>query len=702
MELSEMVEFARNFAVMVKITGPDPKGLKMRNHAFHQYISGKTTLSASGLLLPRNLLKDMNFESCEKGAVVVTAASIVEPFLSQKSKMIDAQGIPELIPGAQIEVMVEVKEGTLQNPVSLDGGGSKWFSARVLRVVDVPASSSAIQSLIEASSGTSDQCWEVGWSLSARIDTSQKLMDSEIQAKSKDGLKDVNLIGKAATRIAFLVLPSLCEDVPEVKMANTNKRGDFILSMGSPFGILSPLHFFNSISVGSVANCYPSASSNKSLLMADIRCLPGMEGGPVFSQHACLVGILNRPLRQSGGAEIQVVIPWTAIKGAMIDLFQSDYPEKGIQYVQNVSDVTTAELNSLRPQVLPEFINRHPVSCSSAPFAVQQSMTSVCLITLDNGVWASGVLLNKEGLVLTNAHLLEPWRYGKTAIQGGRSKTSIKNIFTMLEDSVPPNALEPIDYPSKNRGPQPIHQVTSQISVRVDLDNSWLWCDAKVVYVSKGPLDISLLQLESVPHQLCPINADLSCPSLGSKAYVIGHGLFGPRCDLSPSISSGVVAKVVKAKVDVSHQLDLCKSRGGEVPVMLETTASVHPGSSGGAVVNSTGHMIALVTSNAKHGGGTVIPHMNFSIPSGALEPLFIFAKDMRDVTPLKQLDRPNSELASVWAMMPKISPEPEPLLRDKGSQFAKFMQERQELPLKSRQRNPSESLTRDTIPSKL
>lgn len=29
---------------------------------------------------------------------------------------------------------------------------------------------------------------------------------------------------------------------------------------------------------------------------------------------------------------------------------------------------------------------------------------------------------------------------------------------------------------------------------------------------------------------------------------------------------------------------------------MLETTAAVHPGSSGGAVVNSNGHMIGLVT----------------------------------------------------------------------------------------------------------
>lgn len=35
------------------------------------------------------------------------------------------------------------------------------------------------------------------------------------------------------------------------------------------------LIFGISISVGSVANSYPPCSSSKSLLMADIRCLPG-------------------------------------------------------------------------------------------------------------------------------------------------------------------------------------------------------------------------------------------------------------------------------------------------------------------------------------------------------------------------------------------------------------------------------------------
>ena len=62
----------------------------------------------------------------------------------------------------------------------------------------------------------------------------------------------------------------------------------------------------------------------------------------------------------------------------------------------------------------------------------------------------------------------------------------------------------------------------------------------------------------------------------------------------SPSVCSGVVSKVVKAKAP-----SYCQSvQGGniQIPAMLETTAAVHPGGSGGAVVNSKGHMIGLVT----------------------------------------------------------------------------------------------------------
>lgn len=59
---------------------------------------------------------------------------------------------------------------------------------------------------------------------------------------------------------------------------------------------------------------------------------------------------------------------------------------------------------------------------------------------------------------------------------------------------------------------------------------------------------------------------------------------------------------------------------------------------------------------------------------------------DMQDLPVLQKLDRPNKHLASVWALMPPLSPQPsprtmQPQLEDigegKGSRFAKFIAER-------------------------
>lgn len=61
--------------------------------------------------------------------------------------------------------------------------------------------------------------------------------------------------------------------------------------------------------------------------------------------------------------------------------------------------------------------------------------------------------------------------------------------------------------------------------------------------------------------------------------------------DLCPSLSAGVVSRVVR-----TGNFSQCRGSSEEPPVMLETTAAVHPGGSGGAVVNEHGRMIGLVT----------------------------------------------------------------------------------------------------------
>ncbi|XVE51371.1 hypothetical protein DITRI_Ditri02bG0034800 [Diplodiscus trichospermus] len=744
MGLPETVDFARNFSVLVRVQGPDPKGLKMRKHAFHQYLSGKTTLSASGMLLP-DTLYNTEVAKCIWGSdsgqnlkLVMTVASVVEPFLTIQHRENLSQGLPELIPGARIDIMVEENMD-----VNSDKGDCHWLTARLLKMVDVPISSLALKSLVEASSGSQEHGWEFGWSLASTHQPSMNGIQTQIEYDNKllmeshrqvvGELSNPSLMARSTTRIAILGVNLYLNDLPNIGISPLIKRGEFLLAMGSPFGILSPVHFFNSISVGSVANCYPPKSSDRALLMADIRCLPGMEGGPVFGDQNTLVGILIRPLRQKNSdAEIQLVIPWEAIASGCSDLLlkEPQIAEKGIHFNKGNLNAVGNELfsNSNGSNGLRCYSDDHPNACSPSLLPIEKAMASICLITVDNGVWASGVVLNDQGLILTNAHLLEPWRFGKTTVSGRNPEAP----FFQPEDSASPEVKGFSRYQKSNIPPFSLNIVKSSVvdeqkgyklkslyrghrSIRVRLDhlNPWIWCEAKVVYICKGPLDVALLQLDCISDKLSPIEAEFAQPSLGSKAYVIGHGLLAPRCGFSPSVCSGVVAKVVKAEMPLYYKSFL--PGVSHFPAMLETTAAVHPGGSGGAVVNSDGRLIGLVTSNARHGGGTVIPHLNFSIPSVVLMPIFQFARDMQDFTPLQILDQPNEHLSSVWALMPPLSSKPrpplnlrQPLLDDngdkegKGSRFAKFIAERNELLKRSDQFGKAERLSNEILPSKL
>ncbi|XP_057948608.1 glyoxysomal processing protease, glyoxysomal [Malania oleifera] len=758
MNLPEIADFARNFAVMVRVQGPDPKGLKMRKHAFHHYHSGKTTLSASGMLVPDSLCNMKIYYNNDQSptpssAFVVTVASVIEPFLTLQHRENISQVLPELIPGAQIDIMVEDKIRMEYASKEMDERTPHWIPAQLLAMVDVSVSSIALQSLIDASSGSSEHGWEVGWSLASYSNEAQPYLDSiktevghdiELSRESWRPLDagesgHPSILGSSTTRVALLRLSSICKELPNMVISSSNKRGDLLLAMGSPFGVLSPGHFFNSISVGSISNYHPSSSSSRSLLMADIRCLPGMEGGPVLGDHAHVIGILTRPLRQkSSGAEVQLVIPWEAIAIASTDLLKKECQNAGKRINTGSGNVNAVGMTCLSNSCGSDGTSNnnlsHPVSGCLSLSLIEKAMTSICLVTVDGGIWASGVLLNNKGLILTNAHLLEPWRFGRSTVNYGKNGNDSQMLFLQPKESVSPmeegvgnqqmswgllpesqKIVSSVDDKSGKYNFRSTYSGLRRIRVRLDHVDPWIWCDASVVYISKGPLDIALLQLDFVPDQLCPIIMDFAYPSPGLKAYVIGHGLFGPQSDIFPSICPGVVAKVVKAKMPLSYKSDCQKHTFGDIPVMVETTAAVHPGGSGGAVVNSDSHMIGLVTSNARHGGGMVIPHLNFSIPCAALEPIFKFSKDMQDLSLLHDLDKPNEHLSSVWALMPSLSQKPDPslpniphsLLEDgnkqgKGSRFAKFVAEKNEIFKKATQVGKVERFSSDGISSKL
>lgn len=174
--------------------------------------------------------------------------------------------------------------------------------------------------------------------------------------------------------------------------------------------------------------------------------------------------------------------------------------------------------------------------------AVGKAMESIGLISVNDGVWASGVVLNEHGLILTNAHLLEPWRFGKGGVYGegndnglrphvlgAEEFSSTRSRFWEQESQTLPREA-PADLHVKKYKNNFLQTGHRDIRVRLCQQDSWTWCPAKVVYICKEQLDVALLQLEDVPGKLQPIAASFSSPPLGTSAHVVGHGLFGPRC----------------------------------------------------------------------------------------------------------------------------------------------------------------------------
>jgi S1-C subfamily serine protease len=198
------------------------------------------------------------------------------------------------------------------------------------------------------------------------------------------------------------------------------------------------------------------------------------------------------------------------------------------------------------------------------------------------------------------------------------------------------------------------------------------------VYVSRGALDVAVLSVELSPadaERLVPVRVrsssreDFDETSPGAPVCVVGHARIGPNAvnaghvDGSPAVYPGVMSAVVRRTNRRTKQGVTRGSKGGSTyrstappPAMYQTTASVHSGASGGAVVCPRhGTFLGLVTSNARLGAdGSVVPNLNFSIPASLLEPLFAAAdaKKVKDLSlAFEGCLEDDEELRSIWRL---------------------------------------------------
>lgn len=118
----------------------------------------------------------------------------------------------------------------------------------------------------------------------------------------------------------------------------------------------------------------------------------------------------------------------------------------------------------------------------------------------------------------------------------------------------------------------------------------------------------------------------------------------------------------------------------------------MHPGASGGALLNEHGQVVGMLTSNTKHANIGAVPNLNFSIAAAALQGIFdCAATTMKEINSKEHDDGPGHDgpgdnEALQWKALDAVSPSLQALWRlgpapqqhvdrHKGQGFASFVQ---------------------------
>jgi S1-C subfamily serine protease len=500
-----------------------------------------------------------------------------------------------LQPGARIEVLLATSSP------------ADWRTARVVSVVDLLATSAAVEAALRPL--LMHGAWALGWppaspsALPLHADEPQ-LTAAPAAARSAG----------ASLCVAVLEVDGRALDAltPLWASAAHLSRGAPVALAGAPFGALAPAHFAACVAAGCVANALPHGTSPAAFLL-DARTLPGAEGGPVAcAATGALVGVLLPPLRPRahGAPEVsnQSFCP------CMIQRLTTTLCAHPQVPLMVAWDALAAALGEPLPRPAFASISQGVTSVSSAdavsPAAVAAACRGVALVSVrDGGAWGSAVCVGgASGLYLTAAHLLHP-----AAASSGAAATSHRHIGG--NDAAADVALSDA-LPALPGG------AVAHAALR---GADGVWRRATSAWVCRGALDLALLALDApLPRegltQLEPssdFDYGLDDVAQGAPCAVIGHAQFAPAAALPPAAALGVVSRCVGAADSAAS------------PSMLLTSAAVHAGASGGAVIGRRGQLLGLVTSNARAAGSAhPLPQLNFSVAAPALRRLCAAARD--------------------------------------------------------------------------
>ena len=410
------------------------------------------------------------------------------------------------------------------------------------------------------------------------------------------------------------------------------KKGDAVFVVGTPFGCECPPVFYNSVSKGIVSNLI---GANNELIITDARCIPGCEGCTMYltnSQSASVEsgliphGIILAPFCWRNGEWVGIAVACSLeyLLDNLRKLLITKFPVMPQNFqVLSVAYTGNPQANlQYQPGIEAE---KEKQDQSSSAVLFNQGILNACDVVQDAlaGVvmvqcgmtWGSGIVLDaNEGLIATCSHVIHGYQ---DSLKFVGNKKSIQYPKSMTEDQVScmlPNGIS--------------HNV-------------------QVLYATrKGfPLDFALLKIQPSPllrslksRTVAGATNSLSNPlyKKGEGIFVIGFPLFASHQHTKPSIVSGVLSNIAYAS---NHA------------VLLQSSAAVHCGASGGALVSmETGELLGMVTSHTKDVDmSSAFPHVNFSIPAELLCKLVLSVKSSVIEDDLQTLVSDRTE--SIWKL---------------------------------------------------
>lgn len=151
------------------------------------------------------------------------------------------------------------------------------------------------------------------------------------------------------------------------------------------------------------------------------------------------------------------------------------------------------------------------------------------------------------------------------------------------------------------------HVVDRSTSIQVTIAGRSQTYPAHVIGVDPSA-DIALIQIDGVSGLPTVSFASSSSVKVGDPIVAIGNALGQGG---APDVSQGSISAL-----DQTITASESGSKSEQLSGMLQTDATIYPGDSGGPIVNSSGHVVGMITAGDVQGFRSSASTVNYAIPS--------------------------------------------------------------------------------------